>query len=41
LNRLIAKLDRYSNPDPVTGQAAQCDLRVRIDNTSLSRAHEA
>jgi anaerobic selenocysteine-containing dehydrogenase len=46
LNHLIAELQperpdgyRYTNSDPVTGQAAWYDLRVRIEKVSPAEAH--
>jgi anaerobic selenocysteine-containing dehydrogenase len=47
LNHLIAELlpereggYRFSNSDPVTGQAAWYDLRVRIERAAVDEAHE-
>jgi anaerobic selenocysteine-containing dehydrogenase len=47
LNHLIAELlppreggYRYSNSDPVTGQAAWYDLRVRVEKAPAAEAHE-
>ena len=47
LNHLIAELlperdggYRFSNSDPVTGQAAWYDLRVRIEKAAADEAHE-
>src|SRR4029077_10181852 len=47
LNHLIAELlpkreggYRFSNSDPITGQAAGYDLRVRIEKTAPDEAHE-
>ena len=47
LNHLIAELlpardggYRYANSDPVTGQAAWYDLRVRIERAFPEEAHE-
>jgi anaerobic selenocysteine-containing dehydrogenase len=47
LNHLIAELlpkreggYRFSNSDPVTGQAAWYDLRVRIEKAEPNKAHE-
>jgi hypothetical protein len=47
LNHLIADLlpeqaggYRYSNSDPVTGQAAWYDLRVRVEKAARNEAHE-
>ena len=47
LNHLIAELlpprdggYRYSNSDPVTGQAAWYDLRVKIEKAPAGEAHE-
>ncbi|WP_367343092.1 molybdopterin oxidoreductase family protein, partial [Propionibacterium sp.] len=47
LNHLIAELlpprdggYRYANADPVTGQAAWYDLRVRIEKAPAAEAHE-
>ena len=48
LNHLIAELlpprgdgYRYSNSDPITGQAAWYDLRVRIEKAPASEVHES
>ena len=47
LNHLITELlpqqpggYRYSNSDPITGQAAWYDLKVRIEKAAASEAHE-
>ena len=48
LNHLISELlperdggYRFSNSDPVTGQAAWYDLRVRIERARPEEAHES
>jgi anaerobic selenocysteine-containing dehydrogenase len=48
LNHLIAELlppreggYRYSNSDPITGQAAWYDLRVKIEKAPAAEAHES